>query len=165
MPESAAPALLYVLAPGAYDRRMARSFSTTFDVDAPPSQVWFVSTDVEAMPSLTTSMTRVVLEPKGPLAVGSRARITQPKLSTATWTVTEILPGESWTWETRASGARTSATHTVASREGGGSSVTLSVGMTGATAAVAWLVAGNLVRRYVTAEAHGLKTECERRRR
>ena len=62
---------------------MARSFEHTFDVDAPPSQVWFVSTDVERMPEWSTSMTKVVLEPKGPLAVGSTARITQPKLSTA----------------------------------------------------------------------------------
>ncbi|HET7902714.1 MAG TPA: SRPBCC family protein [Candidatus Nanopelagicales bacterium] len=143
---------------------MARSFETTFDVDAPPAQVWFVSTDVEAMPSWTTSITAVVLEPKGPLAVGSTARITQPKLSTATWTVTEVVPGESWTWETRASGARTIATHSVAPREGG-STVTLSVRMEGATAAAVWLVAGGLVRSYVTAEAHGLKTECERRAR
>ena len=67
---------------------MARSFEHTFDVDAPPSQVWFVSTDVERMPDWSTSMTNVVLEPKGPLALGSTARITQPKLSTATWTVT-----------------------------------------------------------------------------
>ncbi len=144
---------------------MAPSFETTFDVDAPPSQVWFVSTDVERMPDWSTSMTKVVLEPKGPLVVGSRARITQPKLSTATWTVTEIVPGESWTWETKASGARTIATHTVVPREGGLSTVTLSVRMEGATAAGVWLMAGKLVRSYVTAEAHGLKTECERRHR
>jgi uncharacterized protein YndB with AHSA1/START domain len=143
---------------------MGRRFETTFDVDAPPAQVWFVSTDVEAMPTWSTSMTAVVLEPKGPLAVGSTARITQPKLATATWTVTEVVPGESWTWETRASGARTIATHTVAPREGG-STVTLSVRMEGATAAAVWLIAGRLVRNYVTAEAHGLKTECERRNR
>jgi len=143
---------------------MARSFETTFDVDAPPAQVWFVSTDVEKMPSWSTSMTEVVLEPKGPLAVGSVARITQPKLSTATWTVTEVVPGESWTWETRSSGARTIATHAVAPREGG-STVTLSVRMEGPTAAAVWLLAGKLVRSYVTAEAHGLTTECERRSR
>jgi uncharacterized protein YndB with AHSA1/START domain len=143
---------------------MARSFETTFDVDAPPSQVWFVTTDVERMPDWSTSMTKVVLHPSAPLAVGSTAQVTQPKLSTATWTVTEVVPGESWTWETRASGARTIATHTVAAREGG-STVTLSVRMEGATAAAVWLMAGKLVRNYVTAEAHGLKTECERRRR
>ena len=143
---------------------MARSFETTFDVDAPPSQVWFVTTDVERMPDWSTSMTKVVLHPSGPLAVGSTAQVTQPKLSTATWTVTEVVPGESWTWETRASGARTIATHTVAAREGG-STVTLSVRMEGATAAAVWLMAGKLVRNYVTAEAHGLKTEGERRRR
>jgi uncharacterized membrane protein len=144
---------------------MARSFETTFDVDAPPSQVWFVSTDVERMSDWSTSMTKVELEQEGPLAVGSTARVTQPKLSTATWTVTDVVPGESWTWETRASGARTIATHAVRSRDGGGSTVTLSVRMEGATAAAVWLMAGKLVRNYVTAEAHGLKTECERRRR
>ena len=144
---------------------MARSFVHTFDVDAPPSQVWFVSTDVEKMSDWSTSMTKVVLEPKGPLAVGSVARITQPKLSTATWTVTEIVPGESWTWETRSSGVRTIATHAVAPREGGGSTVTLSVRMEGLTSPAVWLLAGKLVRSYVTAEAHGLTTECERRRR
>lgn len=143
---------------------MAPSFETTFDVDAPPSQVWFVSTDVERMPTWTTSMTVVVLDPKGPLAVGSVARITQPKLGTATWTVTEVVPGESWTWESRSSGTRIIATHRVVPREGG-STVTLSVRMAGATAALVWFLAGKLVRNYVTAEAHGLTTECERRRR
>lgn len=143
---------------------MAPSFETTFDVDAPPSQVWFVSTDVESMPSWTTSMTQVVLDPKGPLAVGSVARITQPKLGTATWTVTEIVPGESWTWESRSSGARIIATHAISPREGG-STVTLSVRMEGATAPAVWFLGGKLVRRYVTAEAHGLTTECERRHR
>lgn len=144
---------------------MARRFDHEFVVAAPPAQVWFVSTDVEAMPSWTTSMTKVELEPKGPLAVGSTARVTQPKLATATWTVTEVVPGESWTWETKASGARTIATHRIAPGEAGGTRVTLSVEMQGATAAAVWLVAGGLVRSYVTAEAHGLTTECERRRR
>ncbi|HMX41265.1 MAG TPA: hypothetical protein PKD78_13090 [Saprospiraceae bacterium] len=79
--------------------------------------------------------------------------------------VTEIVPGESWTWETRSSGVRTIATHAVAPREGGGSTVTLSVRMEGLTSPAVWLLAGKLVRSYVTAEAHGLTTECERRRR
>lgn len=143
---------------------MARSFETTFDVDAPPAQVWFVMTDVEAMPTWTSSMTEVVLDPKGPLAVGSTARVTQPKLGTATWTVVEVVPGESWAWESTASGTRTLATHTVVPREGG-STVTLGVRMQGATAAAVWLLGGNLVRKYVTTEAHGLTVECERRRR
>jgi uncharacterized protein YndB with AHSA1/START domain len=136
-------------------------FKIEVDVDAAPDEVWATLVDVEAWPKWTASMTSVERLEQGEFGVGSRARVTQPKLKAAVYTVTELAPGESFIWETKALGVTTSAGHRVRPRGDGLATITLRVTQTGALAPLVGLVAATMIRRYVTMEAEGLKRRCE----
>ena len=71
---------------------------TSIDVAAAPDRVWAVLVDVERWPEWTESVTSVRLLGTAPLAVGSRAEISQPRIPTGTYTVTAVEPGRSFTW-------------------------------------------------------------------
>lgn len=144
---------------------MPRRFERSIEISAPPSRVWFVLTDVEAMPSWTPSMTSVTLDPPGPLAVGSTARIVQPKLSPTQWTVTDLVPGESFTWRSRAVGTTSTATHVLEAAPGGGTTVRLAVEFTGPGSFLTAFFAETITQDYLKLEAEGLKEACEAGRR
>lgn len=132
----------------------------SIDIDAPPERVWAVMTDIERWPEWTASVTNVELLQPGPLAVGSEARISQPRFGTWTWRVTTLDPGASFTWETARPGTRMVATHTVVPR-GAGSGARLVVDSNGlAVTLLGWALAGT-GRRYVEMEAQGLKRRSE----
>ena len=57
--------------------------------------------DLEHWPEWTASVTSVELLEPGPLAVGTRARVIQPKLKPAVWEVTQAKAGRGFTWVTR----------------------------------------------------------------
>jgi hypothetical protein len=133
----------------------------SIDIDASPERVWSVMTDIERWPDMTESVTKAELTPSGPLAMGSEARITQPRLGTRRWRVTALEPGKSFTWETRGAGVHMAANHTITPTEGGRSSVTLAIHSSGwAVRLFGWLLAGT-GRRYMDMEAQGLKRRAE----
>jgi uncharacterized protein YndB with AHSA1/START domain len=133
----------------------------SIDIDAPPERVWAVMSDIERWPEWTASVTKGELLQPGPLALGSEARISQPRFGTWTWRVTAIEPGASFTWETGRPGTRMVATHTVTPRGEGGSTARLSVDSSGlAVTLIGWALAGT-GRRYVEMEAQGLKRRSE----
>ena len=103
----------------------------SIDIDAEPARVWSVMTDIERWPAMTASVSGVALLRPGPLAVGSEARITQPRFGTRVWRVTAVDPGRSFTWESAGVGARMVATHAITPRGGAGSTVKLSVDSSG----------------------------------
>jgi hypothetical protein len=105
---------------------------------------------------MTESVTRVQRLDDGPFGKGSRARVNQPRLPPAIWTVTEFEDGRSFTWESRTPGIVTTGTHTVT-----GEGVTLALTQKGPTAPLVGLLYGRLTRRYVTMEAQGLKRIAE----
>lgn len=129
------------------------------EIAAPPSLVWDVFSDVEKWPAWTASITSVELL-DGELRVGARARIRQPKLPTTVWTVTELTPGASWTWEAKSPGARTVARHVVAP-SGPITRVDQSIEQTGPLGRLFGRLYARLTRRYVAMEAAGLKSRCE----
>jgi len=115
--------------------------------------------DVVRWPEWTASISRVKLLSPGPLRVGSRVRIHQPKLPGAIWRVMEFNPGAGFTWISVAPGVRVTARHMVDASPIG-SCVTLSVHYEGLLGALLARWVGDLNQRYLVMEANGLKARC-----
>jgi hypothetical protein len=80
-------------------------------IHAPVDVVWDVTTDIVGLPDATPTITRAEPLDPLPLAVGGRARLTQPGLSTRVWTVTDLEPGRVFVWETKVMGVRMTGRH------------------------------------------------------
>jgi uncharacterized membrane protein len=137
------------------------SFSAVVHIEAPPDEVVAVLFDVERWPEWTSTMTRVRRLDQGPLAVGSRAEVRQPKLPPALWQVTELDAQRGFEWETRGFGLKLEAGHLV-EQDMTGSRVTLSLRFSGLLASLVARFFGSLCRRYIAIEAEGLRKRCER---
>ncbi len=135
-------------------------YEVSVEIDATPDQVWRVLTDVERWPEWTPSVTRVERLDEGPFQVGTTTRIKQPKFPPAVWRVTELEPGQSFSWTARGPGVTTLAGHRIAPRSNG-AEVTLSIRQTGPLAWLAGLITARLTKRYVRTEANGLKRRSE----
>ncbi len=85
--------------------------TTKIDVEAPVERVWEVLRDVERWPEWAPTVTSVRRRDDGPLAVGSRARVEQPRIPTTEYVVTELEPGRSFTRVVTGPGVRTTARH------------------------------------------------------
>ncbi len=131
----------------------------TTEIAAPAERVWAILSDVERWPTWTSSMTSVELD--GDLAVGATASVRQPKLPRTSWTVTEVVPGRSFTWESTAPGSRAVGEHEVIATGDDACQVRLSLDQGGPIGAVFGLLYRGLTRRYVQTEAAGLKARAE----
>ena len=136
------------------------SFSVTVDIQALPIKVWAVLRDVERWPEWTSTVISLERMDSGPLAVGSRARIRQPKLRPGVWEVTELDEAKSFTWATRNQGLRIAGRHDVEASENG-SRATLSLEFSGLLGPLLARVYGKLNREYLATEASGLKARSE----
>ena len=136
-------------------------FETSVAVDAPAERVWAVLVDVERAPEWTASMSDVKLLGDGPLAVGSRVRIKQPRLPPVVWEVTSLDPGRSFSWRAGGPGFTTIGEHRVAAEGPGRATATLGIRRSGPLATVGDRLFGRVDRRYVTMEAEGLKRRSE----
>ena len=128
-------------------------------INAPIEVVWSVFTDVERWPTWASSFTSVELI-DGPLRLGAKARIRQPRLPTVVWEVTEWEPGRARTWTARGPGARTDASHRL-TEVGGGTRAEQSIVSSGPIGRLAAWVWRSLTRRYLAIEAAGLKRRSE----
>jgi uncharacterized protein YndB with AHSA1/START domain len=140
---------------------MTVAVQRSIDIDAPAAAVWAVLSDVERWPEWTASVRSVRRERIGPLSVGERVVVAQPRLPVLTYTVTAVDEGRSFTWR---SGSRLGGgvgEHVLTPRVRGGCTATLRLTQQGP---LAWLVGALLdrtARRYVRMEAHGLKARAE----
>ena len=133
-------------------------------IHAPLERVWDVFTNVEEWPSWTASVTEVrLLDGAAGLAVGTRARIKQPRFPGLTWTVSAIEPGACWTWVTQSPGATTAASHELKAIDGETTRVEQQIEQTGILGAVVGRLTRRLTRRYLAMEAAGLKELAEGR--
>jgi uncharacterized membrane protein len=131
------------------------------DVDAPASVVWDVFSDVERWPEWTASITRLVgLDGPG-IAVGRRFEIKQPRMPKLVWEVTEVSPGQSWTWVQRSPGGLTVARHEVTALSEGRARVRQQLDQRGPVGALFAVMMQRMTRRYLDLEAEGLKARSE----
>ena len=130
-------------------------------VGAAPGRVWAILADVENWPTWTPSVSSVTRLDAGPLRVGSRVRFKQPRLPVTTWTVTELSPGESFTWVAAGPGFRTTASHRVQPGDPG-SVVTLALDQEGLIGRMIGRLISGLTNRYLNMEANGLRNQAER---
>jgi len=139
-----------------------KDFSISVQVDAPPQRVWEVMSDIERWPDWTPTVTSVRRTNSGPMRIGAKARVHQPRLPAANWVVTALTEGRGFDWESRAPGMRVLARHTIEA-SGEGARVTLSVQFSGLIGNVIGRATASLNRRYIALEADGLKRRAEAR--
>ena len=95
-----------------------RKFTAAIDIEACPQRVVAGLVDVERWPEWTPTMTEVRLLDGGPLAIGKRALVRQPKLPPGIYTVTD-LDARGFTWVTGGRGMRLEAGHFVTATPSG----------------------------------------------
>ena len=132
----------------------------TVFIDAPADRVWSVLVDVAEWPTWTSSVRSVRPLSPGPLAVGTRVQLHQPRLPKATWVVTELVDLASFSWTSRTPGLRSVGDHQLTDL-GGSTRVTLRLRQTGWLSGLARILYGRLAAGYVSTEAAGLKRRCE----
>lgn len=130
-------------------------------IAAPPERVWAVLADLGSWPSWTPSMRRVEVLGDAPVGVGARVRAQQPRLPATVWRIDEWQPGVGFVWRAERSPIPTRADHWIAPDGADRSRVQLVFEQSGPLGAVAGLLAGRLIRRYVRLEAEGLRRRCE----
>jgi hypothetical protein len=116
--------------------------------------------DVERWPEWTASMKSVERLDGGEFGVGSKARLSIRRAPTSVYTVTELTPNRSFTWETTSAGIKGIAKHAIAP-DGNGSKVTLSVDLLGFLATLMSPIIRRPSEENVRMEAEGLKRRSE----
>ncbi|WP_052668609.1 SRPBCC family protein [Nitriliruptor alkaliphilus] len=125
----------------------------TTTLDATIDQAWALTLDIEALPSVTPTVTAVERLETGPVTVGSRARLSQPGLRPLVWTVEEVEAPHRFAWSTRLLGVRMVGVHELASLDEGSCQLTLRLQLEGRGSRVL----GRLGRRSLQ---QTLATEC-----
>jgi uncharacterized membrane protein len=137
-------------------------FEASIDIAAPAEHVFAVYGDVERWPEWTQSVTSVERLDEGPLRVGSRARIRQPRLPVAVWEVTEVMPDRSFTWVARGPGVVTTGSHVVTPLDGDNRvKATASLEQAGLLGPLVGRLTKRLTNDYLGMEVRGLKARCE----
>ena len=135
-------------------------FNTSVTISVPPSHVWIIMSDIEHWHLWTPSVRKIRRLDKGPITVGSKALIFQPKLPPAFWRVTAIEHERGFTWVTSGPGMSITGRHYIEPTLGG-SKVTLSIQYNGILAPILSRLTAKLTDRYLGFEAAGLKKQSE----
>jgi uncharacterized membrane protein len=133
------------------------------EIDAPAATVWDVYRDVARWSEWSASVDHA--EPlDGPeLTVGARFAIKQPRLPKTVWRVTEVEPGRSWSWQSKAPGVTTVGWHEVTALASGRTRARQGVEQRGWLAPAFGALTARLTERYLALEAAGLKARSEAR--
>lgn len=138
------------------------NFEYQVEILAPPDRIWATWMDVERWPDWTPTVNTAKRLDPGPLALGSRTRVVQPRLMPAVWRVTQLdESGGCFTWAAGRPGIKVTATHRVEPTPDG-CRVTLSLTYSGLLGPLMARQLKQLNWDYLTREANGLKSHCER---
>ncbi len=137
------------------------AITRSVEIEAPPSRVWDVLLEVERWPDWTASLTQIDLLDRPELTIGARARIRQPRLPAAVWTVTEFAANQRFTWEAASFGGTMIASHALEPQPNGRTRVVLTAHSRGLHLRLLSFPFARITRRYVEMEAQGLKRQCE----
>lgn len=137
------------------------NYETSITTSASPSAVWATLTDIERWPDWIASYQSVRRLDDGALSLGSQARIKQTGIRPATWTVTELDPGQRFVWESAAPGVRTSAHHVITTDGIGNTELRLGINQQGPLSGIVARLLGSKIRRYIDSEADGFKAASE----
>lgn len=140
-------------------------FTVSRTIAASAKQAWEPLADVLAWPNWLPTVIAVEKLQGEALAVGSKFRVSQPRLRPQVWTVTEIVPNQHFTWESRSPGMTLRATHVVKPRGASACDVELAFQFSGPIGAVLGLFFGRITQKYIAAEADSLKSLVESQKR
>lgn len=131
-------------------------FREIVSVPAAVADVVRVMQAVQDWPSWNTAVSRVDRRGTGPLAVGERVTVKQPRLPAATWTVTAVGPS-GFTWAATSPGVRSTGDHWAQDTGDGRTTATLTLTLAGPLARPSAMLFSRLIRRYLRLEAEGLR--------
>ena len=128
----------------------------TLAIAAPVHRVWDLTIDIERWLTLTPTNLSVERIDDGDLRVGSSARVRQPRMPLAAWTVTELEPLSRFVWEAQILGSRFVGGHHLTSISDGTRNV-LTLDVTGWTAGLLAVTAGSAMRQAIATENDGFR--------
>jgi hypothetical protein len=138
------------------------SIEKSLIINAEPKDIYTILTRLENWNQWTKSITSISLLNAEKIEVGTRIKVIQPKLSPATWTITEIKENSSLVWEKKSFGLKMTAQHSIIN-DNNNVLVKLSIIYEGLFARLAYKLTSSLTDRYITMEVNGLKAESEKR--
>ena len=133
----------------------------TLTVEAPAAVVWGLTVAIDNLPSVTPTVTSVERLDPGPLAVGSRARLKQPRQAPAVWTVTELDEGRAFVWQTKRLWMTMVGIHRIEDLGGGTSRSRLGLELNGWGSRLLGALMGSMIRTTIATENAGLKAAAE----
>jgi uncharacterized membrane protein len=136
-------------------------FESSIDIAAPAERIFAIYSDVERWPEWLRTVTSVERLDEGPLRVGSRTRIRQPRLPVAVWEVSEIVPDRSFIWVARGPGIVTTGSHVVTPLDGDKAKATASLEQAGLLGPLMGRLTKRLTDEYLETEVRSLKARCE----
>ncbi len=137
-----------------------RHFEDQIEIHAPIDVVWALTLGIESWPTFTPTVTEVRRLDHGPLRVGSRARIKQPRQRPARWTIRTLAPPTRFEWQTKMLGTTISAGHHLQPTERG-CRQTLTIDLSGPGTRMVSRLAGGRIARSIAAENQAFKQRAE----
>jgi ribosome-associated toxin RatA of RatAB toxin-antitoxin module len=142
---------------------MSTTITSGRDIEASVEQLWALTVDVERWPELSpTTMTSIERLDTGPMRVGSRARVVQPRQRPKIWTVTELVEHDTFAWQARVFGVAMTGRHHVVDLGDGRCRNELRLELAGFGAGLLGLVLGRTFQQVIDTENEGFRREAER---
>lgn len=137
------------------------SITKTATINADTSKVYSIWTDIEKWHLWTKSINKILFLENNTFEIGGKAKVEQPKLSAAIWTITDIQVNEFFTWQTKIFGVTIIAKHILKSTPNGTIAESKLI-YKGFFARLFYNASFKLTSQYLEMEVNGLKTESEK---